>query len=178
MTPADWKTGHVPDPRDRSCTEDIEKVSWRFAVETCPRCGCVFGSHRSARMAELEAKVMSQNTIIEALNVVIEQAEADLARHIETALDTNEALYKAEEALARKTQEWQNRLSDYEREFERAEQAEEALAERDSRQCDGCSHGKDNHTYFPTFWCHEHQCQMWPHEMCSRWTARAEEGRE
>ena len=26
-------------------------------VETCPRCGCVFGSHWSARIAELEAKV-------------------------------------------------------------------------------------------------------------------------
>jgi hypothetical protein len=31
----------------------------------------------------------------------IAELEADLARHIETALDTNEALYKAEAEVAR-----------------------------------------------------------------------------
>lgn len=36
-------------------------------------------------------------------------------------------------------------------------------------RCDGCAHGKDNHTYIPTFWCHKHQSQVYPHESCSRW---------
>ena len=31
-------------------------MSEKKAVETCPRCGCIFGSHWSARIAALEAE--------------------------------------------------------------------------------------------------------------------------
>ena len=58
---------------------------------------------------------------------------------------------------------------------ERAEKAEAALAERDTRRCEMCGHWGKHEMWPDQGWCPQHN-EMDADCSCSEWTARAEEG--
>jgi len=120
------------------------------------------------RIAELEAELH----IAEVWRVRAEQAEARSAENGKEICRMRTRAEQAEAELAAlKDADTTGMVGEMVR-------LKAELAALKGRRCETCIAGKDNHTYIRTFWCHQHSCQMFPDESCSRWTARAEEGGE
>ena len=124
------------------------------------------------RIAELEATqqlciVYKEKMLFESdVVALLEELEADIARHIATALDTNEALWKveADREAQRGTIESQTNI---------ITRLHAELASLKGRRCETCNE-------FPHYFIckRDHNPTRWDTFSCSEWAARAEEGGE
>jgi len=152
----DFKTGHIPDPRDTSFTEDVKKVTEQTIWPE---------DEMRQRIAELEAENAGLRSH-QACTKRAEQAEAERDRF--------EHLYNAESRVRkevdRKLAET-NKWLHADEPWIQVEEAKAELAALKGRRCETCNE-------FPHYFIckRDHNPTRWDTFSCSEWTARAEEG--
>ena len=132
-----------------------------------------------ARIAELEADLADLHSSfmadasIHKAEVAELEAERDLAKFNEQEYMAR--LKRADEDNVRGREAAGAALAIGSEWMTRAEQAEAALAERDTRRCEMCGHWGKHEMWPDQGWCPQHN-EMDADCSCSEWTARAEEG--